>query len=656
MLTQIAGIAGLILQISVFLLVFLLSKEGDRTRGAFYAAVSAIYGYTLYIVLGMLLGIPWAFTNVVGLISIAALLLKSSLRQRLKQNAAGLKNAVFRNSIGIVLLASVMMFQVVIAVLKPELSVDGQLYHGPTMVQMIQSGSLWGWSAPSEYLYYSDLSMASGINLATFTGHAIFDDAMQTQHLLVMLLGLNWMLSKRFKSSFSRASFAILIVAAPVIWLQPRILYVDLAYGAAVTSAVFILAGNTQFKRRDVLVAGISMGALLGTKPAGVLTSVLLLAVLIAILLWQDRTELLKNRDGWRKLGGFLPLFTVPLIAGFSMYARNWISFGSPTFPVATDIGPFRFGGKLSLALVSGDPSGKTVSLSHFKTYVSGILDGMTGGLTKLDYDPRSGGFGYVPLFVALLILVLIISQVLISIVRRRDSLKYPAYWRQQIGLVLLAFAVILIQPASLNSRYVIGPTVILLAALVLTGLKISLKLFEKLVACAALIAAIGQISWTETHMYPGLKSILGLRTLNAAYQPLTPGNPWGMSTMLSWLPTNSCTTIAFENSGGVQPGGLMEPTRLATFPYGLYGSQLCNSVNGIALQNYVDAEGNAIQNVTQSFIESADYLVVYSNHVSSWETRLGLDQTCLRTVATIQGDSDYPQDETVLRNLCVAQ
>ena len=655
MFIQVEGLVGLVVQVAIFALVVFAGPATDRSRSLFYGAVAAVYGYSLVLALTMLIGVPWGITNFALLVTLIIFTLRSRARTILLTGSRGFAQEARKHIPAIFIVAAVTLLSIFISASKSELSVDGQLYHGPTLVQMIQQGTLWGWSAPSEYLYYSDLTMVAGINLATFTGRALFDDGLQIQHLLVLMFALNWALSLRFRSSFVRATLALLIVSAPVIWMQPRVMYVDLAYGTALASAIFLIALNRNFSQKDVWIAAATIGAVLGTKPAGVITSALLTGVLVSLILWRRRSSDAEKRIHPIALTAALGL---PLVAGFSFYVRNQFSFGSPTFPVAADLGPLHFPGILQLSTVSGDPGGKTLDLGHLQTYLSGIWQGISGGLIKLDYDPRSGGFGYVPLIVAIFALVFCAIQLALWVRSKQKVNVSVELWKIQLGLVALSLMVLLVQPASSNSRYVIGPTVVLLSSILMTTLSFTARRAELVVASLALIAAVTQITWNEVKMYPGIASILAIRTFPAIYQPISPGNPWGRGEAISWLPEDdtTCVQIALENSGGVTSGGLMETTRLATFPYGLYGSRLCNSVEGIALKNYVGTDGTALENYPKNSINNSDYLVLYSDHVESWKARFGGNDACWVPVGLVAGDEDYPQRETVIRNVCVAR
>ena len=603
----------------------------------------------------MLMGIPWGITNFALLIALTICTLRHRIRSVLLTGSRGLAQEASKHIPAMFIVAAVTLLNIFISAIKSEVSVDGQLYHGPILAQMIQQGTLWGWIAPSEYLYYSDLTMVSGINAATFTGRALFDDGVQIQHLLVLMFALNWALSRRFRSSFVRVTLAVLITSAPVIWMQPRVMYVDLAYGTALASAIFLIALNRYFTQRDVWIAATAIAAVLATKPAGVITSALLTVVLVGIIFWRRKSSGALKQVHHIALVAAIGL---PLLAGFSFYLRNQFAFGSPTFPVAIDLGPLHFPGVLQLSTVSGDPGGKTFDLAHFPTYLSGIWHGITGGLVKLDYDPRSGGFGYVPLIIGIFTLLFCAIQFALWLCSKRTHLFSIKLWKIQLGLVAISFMVLLVQPASSNSRYVIGPTVVLLSSILMTTLSITTRRAEIFVAVVALIAALAQITWNEARMYPGIASILAIRTFPAIYQPISPGNPWGRGEAVSWLPDsdNTCVQIALENSGGVTSSGLMETTRLATFPYGLYGSRLCNSVEPIALKNYVGNDGNALADYRKNSINNSDYLVLYTDHVQSWKARFSGNDACWVNVGIVAGDEAYPQEETVIRNLCVAR
>lgn len=646
------GLLGLVSQLVIFILVYSAQYQSQKSKSLFYAAVASVFGYSLVLLGFMTIGIPWGTTNVfIFLALLAFIVLNTAFQKKLYSSILNLF-ASFSSNLGAVAIAIVLIaYTLLIASLKSELSVDGQLYHGPVLAQLIQQGTVWGWSYPSEYLFYSDLTMVSGINLATFTGVTNFDDAIQVQHLFVLFLGINWALSRRYSSSFARACFALLLLAAPVIWLQPRILYVDLAYGTAVASSILLLALNNNFRKIDLLIIGSSIGAVVATKPAGVLTGALLSVVCIALIfIHGSKLQTRKLRESIFAVITFI----IPVLFGFGFYIRNFVQFGSPTFPVKTDFGPFHFFGILELSTVSGDPSGKTFDISRFFMYLNGLAAGATGGFSKLDYDPRLGGFGFVPLIV-LIIALLVFASELFSRIGKRNALEsILKHWKPQIGIVALVFVLISIQPAPTNSRYVIGPTIALEVAVLLITSGITVKAIQIVWAVIAFLLAMAQIGWIEKNMYPGLLNILDLRKTSTAYQPISPGNPWGQGKSISWLPqSDDCYRIAIETSGGVTSGGLMESTRIATFPYGLYGDRLCNSVNTISERQYFDEKGNFIENYGQDRLFTSQYLVVYSNHAENWISRSQLERNCFKAIATIEGDVEYPQNETVLQNIC---
>lgn len=641
----VAGTLGIVLQLAAFALVVLASTPRyGLSRSLVHGGVIAVFGYALVINLLLLVAVPWQVANVLLALSVGCLFLIRTVRKALRAGSEPVRTALRSSRGAVAIVLAMILFQVFVTAIEPELSIDGQLYHGPVLANIVQSGTLWGWAVPNQYVYYTDLTMTGGVNLATFTGDARFDDALQIPHLVLLVFIINWALSARMRSAFARVSLAALIVSAPVIWLQPRILYVDVAYGAAVAGAIFFVVLVREYRRVDILVAGVLLSAVFATKPTGILTGLVLFAALVVAVILRRRglsTRRLTARDLVIGLG-------VPLAMGTAAYVRNFVQFGNPVYPVQANFGPISLPGILDLSVfASGERGNGLIDPSRWVTYARNIGWGMTHGVTKLDYDPREGGFGYVPLLVLVIAIVLIVLQLQ---ARRRASIAGLTFgdWKPQAAVIAIAAVILVVQPSTFDARYVIGPTVVLLTAALMT----SVARLPSIVGIVAGVVAVGlafsQVVWTERTMFPGLNVVAYLTGAPASAQPITPGNPWGESTRTAWMPTDDdgCITIAVQTAGGVTSSGMSESSYLGTFTYGLYGQQLCNRVYPIAL----GANGKPSQADGAS---AADFLVLYSADVVKWERALPDLADCLTLVYTIDGDDNYTEDETVLRNTC---
>lgn len=641
-----AGFVGLAVQAAGFVLVYLLAAPTrGRSVALLYASITAVYGYALITAGLASLGIPWWVTNVLLALGLAMSLAFTWVRSRATRHPGDFGRWTLRALPSAAIVGVLLIIQTVAVVAMPELSIDGQLYHGPVLAEIVQSGTLWGWDAPNQYMFYTDLTMVGGVNLATFAGSAVFDNGLQLPHLLVLVLALDVLLARRFSRSWVRVAFAALIVASPVIWLQPRILYVDVAYGSAVACLLVIILTTRRIGVPEMLVAGVGAAAIVATKPTGLLSGALLSGVWLIVATLRRRSAGLPL---WRACWPAALAATAPLILGMAFYARNLISFGNPVYPVRTSFGPVKLDGVIDLSVfASGERGAGLVDPSRVFSYLGSLAAGMLHGVAKPDYDPRAGGYGYIPLAILVLTVAIVAAQLVWALViRRRRALRVRSAWRLQLGAAGLAGAILVIQPSSFDTRYVIGPTSVLLAAILMTSV-FAVPVVDIVAAVCALALAAGQIAWTEANAYPGLGVAKDLRTLTDQAQPITPGNPWGRGEAVSWLPADECVTIAIQNAGGVQTWGMAERSVLATLPYGLYGEKLCNTVSPMQLDRL--EAGSA----TGDPVPSADFLIFYREDVERWKDLYPGSADCWQPISTVAGSETYPQSAEVFLNAC---
>ncbi|WP_157549714.1 hypothetical protein [Microbacterium sp. Leaf288] len=643
MLNMGAGIVGLAVQLAVFIVVYLLiAPSRGRSLALLFAAVAGVYGYGLVLAGLAAIGLPWQITNLVCAVVLVIIASTPRVRRQLVRSSGGLGRWTSAAWPSAAIIAALVAIQVLAVVITPELSIDGQLYHGPILAQLLQTGTLWGWHSPNQYMFYTDLTMMGGVNLAAFTGATVFDNGIQLPHLVILLLALNVMLARRFSRPWVRVAFGALIVSAPVIWLQPRILYVDVAYGAAVAALMIVILVVKRVGAPEMILAGTIAAAILATKPAGILTSALLLVVWLA-------TAFLRRRGAggwWAALWPVIVGAATPMVLGLAFYARNLVSFGNPVYPVKASFGPLHFNGVVDFSIfVSGDRGSGLVDPGRLITYLGSIATGMLHGVAKPDYDPRAGGFGYVPLAVILLTAAVLVAQLVLFLLRRRDDrAAWP--WRLQLGAVGLVAATLMIQPSAYDARYVVGPTVVLLGAVVLSSF-LAVRVVDVVAAVCALVIASVQIAWTEANAYPGLHVAKDLRTLGESAQPSTPGNPWGAGSGSSWLPQDGCSTIAIETLGGVKEWGNAEQTMLSALPYSLYGDRLCNLV--VPMELAALEAGTA----TVDPVRSADFLVLYAGTEDQWRERYPEQAACWEQLQTVPSSGMFPTASSVFVNAC---
>lgn len=641
-----AGSVGLVVQVAVFVVVALsVGRTGAWSRAVVAGGVTAVYGYALVVAAGALLGLRWQILNGVLLLGLFALLLLSRrLRAAVAEGRRDLAPAVRRTTAGLVLAGLALAFHAGVAVLKPELSIDGQLYHGPILAQLVRTGSLWGWTAPNQYMYYTDLTMAGGVNLASFTGTAVFDDALQVPHLLLLAAIVNAALARRFRSPFVRMSFAALMMTAPVIWVQARILYVDLAYGTAVAGVLLLVILTRRYAALDVVVIGVLLGAVFATKPTGILTGIVLLVLAVVVIAMRSS----RARSGRRTAGLLLAGVGIPLVAATAFYVRNLVQFGNPVYPVTLALGPLKLPGIIDLSVFTSldGGNGGIIDPSRWLIYVGSIGLGMTHGVVKPDYDPRAGGYGFMPLALLALVIALVVVQLVVRARTPQVERGMHGPWRAQLGIVGVVAIIVAIQPASYDTRYMIGPTIALGVAALLTAISTTPRWVDLVAGTLALVFALAQAGWTEWKVYPGLKTVAEIAHSRDADQPPTPGDIWGRNPSVAWLPGDGrCVTVVLQTNGGVTASGMSEDSPFGTLPYALYGAALCNQVVPITLKG-------GVSRAERAEARAADYLVVYATSANVWQRNL---PGCLRRIATVPASGDLTRVEVVLKNSCSA-
>lgn len=646
-----AGVLGLVLQAVVFAtIVMLRTRNQGLSRALVDGGVVAAFGYALIVSFTSLLAVPWQATNVVLTLAVGVCMFFPRVRASLAEGFTLVVAAIRRSWPPVVIVGVVLVFLIAISAIEAELSIDGQLYHGPALANIVQSGSLWGWSATNEYVYYTNLSVAGGVNLASFAGDARFDNALQVPHLLLLVFAVNWALTRRFTAPFVRVSLALLVVSAPVIWLQPRILYVDLAYGSAVATLIFFAVLVREFRRVDVVIVGILLGAVFATKPTGILTGLFLLAVMVVVVIVRRRNA--ERRRG--TVAAVMVGFGAPLLMATSFYVRNLFQFGNPVFPVKVSFGPISFPGILDLSVfASGERGDGLVDSGRWVSYAGSIASGMLHGVTKFDYDPRGGGFGMVPLVVLAIVVALGAVQLVVRIRAQESNGSWIGNWKIQLGIVSISAVILLVQPSTFDSRYVIGPTAALLAAALLTSTMAIPRIAQLFAGVVTLVVAFGQVVWTERTMYPGLQTAIDIMRGPSEWQPNTPGNPRGQGLQVAWLPNGptECVSIAIQTAGGVTSAGFGEQSLLGTLSYGLYGEDLCNRVLPISLPKAGSDNGDIASNI--SAINGADFIVLYTADVHSWEDAFPELSDCLTKAYSIDGTETFPQSGVVFLNSC---
>lgn len=235
-------------------------------------------------------------------------------------------------------------------------------------------------------------------------------------------------------------------LAVPVVALELASAYVDVAVGSLALLAFALATGS--MRPGSVLVAGVAIGLLLGSKPSAPPIAAIAMATLVV-------------RAGRARMVGWgLAGCAVGAGIGVWKYVENIREWHNPIWPAMVRLGPITLPGKASMAELA------TSGLRE--PYLSqGWLARLVSSWTALPegwvYDMRIGGFG--PLFTfALLPLVLALPAAAWRSPKLRETLR-------AVGLpVLLVVSATLASPGAFWARYTIAiPGALLALAIAIT-------------------------------------------------------------------------------------------------------------------------------------------------------------------------------------------
>lgn len=557
-----------------------------------------------------------------------------------KRNSSSLNNSRRSNYghfLGVALIGFMSAIQILVNTFKQESSIDGLLYHGPTLGNLVSGKSIWNFDAINQYQYYTDLAMVGAINFVGLTEVARFDDAVQVPYMIVFAAAVSTLLSNKVKNSALRYSLAALILASPVVWLQPRIQYVDLAYASSILAAVALFFVSRSRNNFFYFAIGTAVAAVIAIKPTGLIIGIVFVVASLTYILQLKEEFNSKIRYG--------SLFLAPILTGTLFYLRNILEFGNPLYPVAIKAGPLSLPGAIDITVFTarGGTESGLFDLSRFASFVSSVVDGAINGVTKLDYDPRSGGFSYTSWIVPVLA---ILAFSALSLNKRRNERVTQSL---QLSLCLLVSAILILgfQPGASDSRYVIAPYALILCAAILAMPVIPIQNF----VTATVVLAIGvSIYWNENNLYMGIKSVTPQLASNVV--SLWPG---GTSPNLDpgpgfdWLPNNECVQISIQSEGGVKGGGMAELTYQNTLSYGYFGNQLCNDLEILVLP-LAETQNRSLDDDMIRTIGDSDFLVAYVDSSLWFESQLNSSGISLEEVKVIEGQGDYPQSSILFR------
>jgi hypothetical protein len=269
-------------------------------------------------------------------------------------------------------------------------------------------------------------------------------------------------------------AFGALWLAIPVALLELASTYVDIAVGALVLLSFTLATGS--MRPGNIVVAGIAIGLLLGSKPSAPPMA----ALAMLTLLWRSHRSLLTGY-------GFAGC-SIGALIGIWKYVENIRQWRNPIWPADVRIHGFSvFEGKAAMAELA--TSGlREPYLSQ--GWLGRVVSSWTAIPDNYVYDMRIGGFG--PLFTfALMPLALLLPFIVWFRPELRTTLRRVAL---PVVLILLAS---LASPGAFWARYTIAiPGALLALAIAFTGtLSPRLRLGSEVIGISLALLGIA-LSW----------------------------------------------------------------------------------------------------------------------------------------------------------------
>jgi hypothetical protein len=275
---------------------------------------------------------------------------------------------------------------VVAARLLPIWAWDALGYHFPFVNYVVQSGT--SRAVPEGLTYVSAYPHDAEYLFAILRLGLPNDTWLDAAQIPFGLLGSIVVAATAIRWGAPRSSAlaaGVLWLASPAVFLQLPTGYVDVCVAAFfLLAAYWILATPTP---TTIVLAGVSLGLLLGSKPSAPLPVALLSSLLVA-----RATRSGRGRGLPAALAGVLVL-------GAPDYAANVRHFGNPIWPVAVDFGPIHWPGRARVAdlLAAGAAAPRLTGPLWWR-----VVRSWTALRAPAAFDMRFGGFGSAFVLVAL--------------------------------------------------------------------------------------------------------------------------------------------------------------------------------------------------------------------------------------------------------------
>jgi hypothetical protein len=307
-------------------------------------------------------------------------------------------------------IAAVYLLLWFLAIVSPDLSYDGNMYHIPTISIWANSGHVTWSSIQYEEAYINGYPKAAEL-IAYVMGLALGNATLNSVNLVFFPLGVLGIASLAY-SLGTRSSLSLLagmiFLLVPVNINQASTTYVDSSYAscAIAFSAIWLIIVKEGMGRPidRAIPLGASIGLVLGTKSTGIALTFVGLFILIIHLGIQLFSK--KSMDDqskkvlWRSVLISLGLAVVmAVLVGGYWFIRNFSHTGTPLYPVGLNIfGKTIFpGNSISETINQADMTPKAISNlpGIFKIFYSWLQDPPQWPSSIKGYDTRLGGLGF---------------------------------------------------------------------------------------------------------------------------------------------------------------------------------------------------------------------------------------------------------------------
>jgi hypothetical protein len=286
--------------------------------------------------------------------------------------------------------------------LFPVSDFDGLMYHMPIVAHAIQNKSIHEVSAHIIPIntYPKNVEMIF-LWSVLLPGRDTIVDGMQLIFAIIGTIALYGLSLRCHISRTIAAICAITFFFTPVVLMQARTTYVDVALSILFLLAAYTIASMEEFRlRMHSLFVGLATGLVIGTKGSGIMLGIALACGYLLMLI----SILRKKGDGLQGtalITNFLLFCFAIILTGGYFYIKNWCVYGNPIYPFAVKLlGIEIFKGTTDpyTALFRNDIPSFLADIPRWKQLAVSWWE----NTNLYDYQMRLGGFG--PQWIAFLL------------------------------------------------------------------------------------------------------------------------------------------------------------------------------------------------------------------------------------------------------------